>query len=113
MIFDIKDKTAIITYESSDTIGRPFCDEIKRNYKYFSSLNIVVDLSTMKSDLTKHIKDFIELSSHHKELNNKSFVIATGPIALKLLPNGLNVSPTLLEALDTIEIEEIERDLGI
>ena len=55
MIFDIKDKTAIITYESSDTIGRPFYDEIKRNYKYFSSLNIVVDLSTMKPDLTKHI----------------------------------------------------------
>ena len=35
MTFDIKDKTAIITYEGSDTIGRPFRDEIKRKYKYF------------------------------------------------------------------------------
>ena len=113
MTFDINDKTAIITYEGSDTIGPPFRDEINRNYKTFSSLNIVVDLSLMKSVLSKHIKDFAELASRHKELREKSFVIVTGPIALKLLPDGLNVVPTLYEALDTIEIEEIERDLGI
>jgi hypothetical protein len=113
MIFDINDKTAIITYEGSDTIGPPFCDEIKRNYKSLSSLNIVVDLSPMKSVLSKHIKDFVELASLHKELSNNSFVIVSGPIALKFLPDGLNVVPTLHEALDTIEFEDIERDLGI
>ena len=113
MTFDINDKTAIITYEGSDTIGRPFRDEIKRNYKSFSSLNIVVDLSLIKPVLSKHIKDFVELAGHHKNLSNKSFVIVTGPISLKRLPEGLNVVPTLHEALDTIEIEEIERDLGI
>ena len=67
----------------------------------------------MKSVLSKHIKEFVELANHHKNLSNKSFVIVTGPIALKLLPDGLNVVPTLHEALDTVEIEEIERDLGI
>ena len=113
MTFDINDKTAIITYEGSDTIGRPFRDEIKRNYKSFSSLNIVVDLSLIKPVLSKHIKDFVELAGHHKNLSNKSFVIVTGPISLKRLPEGLTVVPTLHEALDTVEIEEIERDLGI
>ena len=113
MTFDINDKTAIITYEGSDTIGRPFRDEIKRNYKSFSSLNIIVDLSLIKPVLSKHIKDFVELAGHHKNLSNKSFVIVTGPISLKRLPEGLTVVPTLHEALDTIEIEEIERDLGI
>ena len=113
MTFDINDKTAIITYEGSDTIGRPFRDEIKRNYKSFSSLNIVVDLSLIKPVLSKHIKDFVELAGHHKNLSNKSFVIVTGPISLKRLPDGLTVVPTLHEALDTVEIEEIERDLGI
>ena len=113
MTFDINDKTAIITYEDSDIIGRPFRDEIKRNYKSFSSLNIVVDLSLIKPVLSKHIKDFVELAGHHKNLSNKSFVIVTGPISLKRLPEGLTVVPTLHEALDTVEIEEIERDLGI
>jgi len=113
MTFDINDKTAIITYEGSDTIGRPFRDEIKRKYKSFSSHNIVVDLSLIKPVLSKHIKEFVELAGHHKNLSNKSFVIVTGPISLKRLPEGLTVVPTLHEALDTVEIEEIERDLGI
>ena len=113
MTFESKENTTIITYEGSDTIGRPLRDEIKRNYKSFSSHNIVVDLSSMKSVLSKHIKDFVELASSHKELSGKSFVIVSGPIALRLLPDGLNVVPTLHEALDTIQIEEIERDLGI
>ena len=113
MTFDINDKIAIITYEGSDTIGRPFLDEIKHNYKSFSSLNIIVDLSPMKSVLSKHINKFVEFASRHKEISDKSFVIVTGQIALKLLPDVLNVVPTLHEALDTIEIEEIERDLRI
>ena len=112
MTFDINDKTAIITCEGSDSIGRPFLDEIMFNYKSFSSLNIIIDLTPMKSVLSKHIYDFTELASRHKQQSDKSFVIVTGPIALRLLPDGLNVVPTLHEALDTIEIEEIERDLG-
>lgn len=111
MIIDIQDNTVMITYEQSDTFGRSFRDEIKLN-KNFSSKNIILDLSPMKNVLSKHIKDFVELAIYHKEFNNKSFVVVAGPIGLKLLPNGINVVPTINEAYDTIEIEDIERDLG-
>ena len=111
MIIDIQDNTVIINYEQSDTIGRSFLDEINCN-KNFSSKNIILDLSPMRNLLSKHIKDFVELAIYHKEFNNKSFVVVTGPIGLKLLPNGINVVPTINEAYDTIEIEDIERDLG-
>ena len=111
MIIDILNNTVMITYEQSDTIGRSFLDEIKRN-KNFSSKNIILDLSPMKNVLSKHIKDFVELAIYHKEFNNKSFVVVTGHIELNLLPNGINVVPTINEAYDTIEIEDIERDLG-
>lgn len=111
MIIDIQENTVMITYEQSDSIGRSFRDEIKLN-KNFSSKNIILDLSPMKNVLSKHIKDFVELAIYHKEFNNKSFVVVAGPIGLKLLPNGINVVPTINEAYDTIEIEDIERDLG-
>ena len=65
----------------------------------------------MKNLLSKHIKDFVELAIYHKQFNNKSFVVVSGPIGIKLLPNGINVVPTISEAIDTIEIEDIERDL--
>ena len=77
MTFESKENTTIITYESSDTIGRPFRDEIKRKYKSFSSHNIVVDLSLMKPVLSKHVKDFVKIAGYHKNLSNKSFVIVT------------------------------------
>lgn len=112
MIIDVKDNIAVITCESTDKIGRPFRDEIKRNYTSLSTKNIILDLRAMKPVLSKHIKNFVELSAYHQKLYDKSFVVVTGPIALKLLPEDLNVVPTMNEALDTIEIEEIERDLG-
>ena len=112
MIIDIQDNTVTITYERSDTIGRSFRDEIKRKYKNFSFKNIILDLSPMKNVLSKHIKDFVELAIYHKQFNNKSFVVVTGPIGLNFLLNGINVVPTINEAIDTIEIEDIERDLG-
>ena len=111
MIIEIQDNTVTITYEQSDTIGRSFRDEIKRKYKNFSFKNIILDLSPMKNLLSKDIKDFVELAIYHKQFNNKSFVVVSGPIGIKLLPNGINVVPTISEAIDTIEIEDIERDL--
>ena len=112
MIIDIKDNTLTITYEQSDTIGSSFRDEIKIKHKNFSFKNIILDLSPMKKVSSKHIKDFVELAIYHKQFNNKSFVVVTGPIGLKHLPDGINVVPSINEAIDMIEIEDIERDLG-
>ena len=111
MIIDIKDNTVTITYEQSDTIGRSFREEIKIKHKNFSFKNIILDLSPMKSFVKAH-QDFVELAIYHKQFNNKSFVVVTGPIGLKHLPDGINVVPSINEAIDMIEIEDIERDLG-
>lgn len=112
MQIEVKDNIAFISYEKNDVMGRPFRDEIKRNYKTISSNNIILDLSSMDTVMSKHIKDFSELATYHTKTNKKSFVLVTGPLSLKLLPEGLEVVPTMNEALDTVEIEEIERDLG-
>jgi len=54
---------------------------------------------------------FIELSNQHRILKH-SFVIVNNAIDPDTLPNEIMVVPTLLEAQDVIEMEEIERDLG-
>ena len=68
------------------------------------SNNINIDL--------KEILLFSHIGAEHKN-NNKSFVIVYNGIDIDALPNDLMVVPTLTEAEDIIEIEEIERDLGI
>ena len=51
------------------------------------------------------------LSAQHKK-SKKSFVIVVPDFDYNAIPEKLTVVPSLLEAHDIIEMEEIERDLG-
>ena len=62
-------------------------------------------------DLNK-ILLFSPLSEAQKS-NNKSFVIVCSGIEFDQVPDEIVVVPTLKEAEDIIEMEDIERDLGI
>ena len=44
---------------------------------------------------------------------NKSFIIIKKGIHINDFPEILNIAPTLQEAKDILEIEIIERDLGL
>ncbi len=73
--------------------------------------NIVVDLR-MENDLKPaHLLRFVNISDTHRE-RGKSFVIVTDKVGIDEVPEELIVTPTLQEANDLIEMEEIERDLG-
>lgn len=73
--------------------------------------NIVIDLSAIKSLKPKHVLEFSELNTYNKEQVLKSFVVV-GTMSVSQLPEDIATAPTLQEALDIIDMEEIERDLG-
>jgi hypothetical protein len=54
---------------------------------------------------------FSDLSKLHKK-GKKSFVMVAENIDFNAVPKALVVVPSVLEAHDIIEMEEIERDLG-
>ncbi len=72
----------------------------------------MVDLSAYENISTGDVLEFSELSLYNKEQLNKSFVVVTGVMQIDALPENISTAPTLQEALDLIEMEEIERDLG-
>ena len=51
------------------------------------------------------------MSNNHRS-DKKSFVIVSAQVDLDQMPDELVVVPTLQEAYDIIEMEDIERDLG-
>lgn len=78
----------------------------------FKKTNVILDFSGLINiDLDK-ILLFSPLSESHRH-NDKSFVIVCEGIAYDELPDELIAVPTFKEAEDIIEIEDIERDLGI
>ena len=52
------------------------------------------------------------MSNTHRQ-NGHSFVIVTNNIDIDSTPEELIVVPTLIEAKDIIEMEEMERDLNL
>ena len=98
--------TSILTQEN--TIDK-LISKINSNYSDFENDNIIVCLGELKSD---RISDFIQISNSHREKQH-SFVLVNDKIDIDAAPEELLIAPTLQEAHDIIEMEEIERDLGI
>ncbi len=89
-----------------------FFKEFDENYRKFNNVNLILDFSRNINIDLKEILLFSPRSQEHKQ-NSKSFVIVCKFINFDKLPSQLIVVPTLQEAEDIIEIEDIERDLGI
>jgi uncharacterized protein YpuA (DUF1002 family) len=72
--------------------------------------NLIVDISSNHNISLKDINSFLPISKLFKK-NKKSFVIVTSNIDFNKVSDKITVVPTLQEAHDIIEMEEIERDL--
>ena len=104
-----KGQTVIIKDTQGD-VGS-FVLKVTHEYKTFEKSNIILDVSKHRTLSVKEIQSFLPLSKIHKKAK-KSLVIVAAGIDFNSVPDKLTVVPTLLEAHDVIEMEEIERDLG-
>ena len=104
-----KGKTVIIKDTQGDLVA--FVMKLSHEYKTFENFNIIADIGSYAAISAKGIQSFLPLSKIHKKAK-KSFVIVATGIDFNAVPEKLTAVPTLLEAHDIIEMEEIERDLG-
>jgi hypothetical protein len=67
------------------------------------------------SDSEVNDRDFQWIENFASDLINRSlsFVILSEKLTYEILPESVNLCPTLEEAIDLIEFEEIQRDLGL
>lgn len=104
-----KGHTVIIKDTKGDI--NAFRDTITGGYNSHKGKNIVLDLTAVKNVSLEDILSFIKLSDKHRKAK-KSFVIVVNDFDFNEAPEEMIIVPTLLEATDIIEMEEIERDLG-
>lgn len=109
MIIDREENITIITQEKATTIE--LIKKMEVLYKRFKKDNIIVNLTSLNKIPLNEIVEFLQISNKHRT-SKQSFVIVTNKIELDDIPDELVVVPTLQEASDIIEMEEIERDLG-
>lgn len=104
-----KDKYKILEDDSGDITG--FATYISKNHTEFKNDNVVVNLLETGDVQLENLLSFLEISNLHRR-NKRSFVIATRDINIDAIPEELIVVPTLREAEDIINMEELERELG-
>lgn len=100
--------TTLISAEGGDF--SQFVEELTQQFNSYSSANIIVDLTLFQSVSPKELAGFLALAKAQRKAK-KSFVIIAETDYDKV-SDKLVVVPTLQEAHDMIEMEEIERDLG-
>lgn len=104
-----KGHTTIIKDTESNYLQ--FVEKLTSQYNSFKDTNLILDITHDKSvDLTC-LKNFTDLTKTHNK-NKKSLVIVAANIDFNKVPSKLQVVPSILEAHDLIEMDEIERDLG-
>ena len=83
-------------------------NQIPSNYK---GQNVVLNLSNYVSLELPQLLLFLKTSNLHRK-TKQSFVIVNDAVDIDDIPFEMIVVPTLQEAADIVEMEEIERDLG-
>ena len=88
-----------------------FVGKIMNEYHVFQNQNLILDVSHNKTLTIADLVHFKELVKTHTKAK-KSMIIVCDAIDFNKVPTYLNVVPSVLEAHDMIEMDEIERDLG-
>lgn len=105
-----KDKYSILEDENNDI--PTFATYLSKNHTEFEKDNVIVNVLSNEDLDVKDLLMFLEISNLHR-LQKRSFVIASRPISIdNSLPDELIIAPTLREAEDIINMEELERELG-
>jgi uncharacterized protein YhaN len=109
MIIDRDGKTTIIAQEKASV--KTLVNNIEHAYHKYKDYHLIVRLSSLDKIELEDIIEFLRLSNNHRSAK-KSFVVVSNSADLDQMPDEIVVVPTLQEAYDIIEMEDIERDLG-
>lgn len=100
-----------IIIEDRDVDVATFATQLSQSHSEFKNNNVVVNLLDKGNLEARDLLAFLEISDVHRN-NKKSFVIASNPLSVETLPEDIIIAPTLREAEDIVNMEELERELG-
>ena len=109
MIIDNDGNITIITQEGASI--QSLVKNIEEAYEKFKNDHLVICLTSLKPIKLQEIVEFLRLSNNHRGAK-KSFVVVSDMVNLDEMPDEIIVVPSMQEAYDIIEMEDMERDLG-
>jgi len=110
-MFEIMNKEKNVIVGPKQESLKDFYTAFKKDYPELLSKNVVIDLNNVIISNASEIILFLNTAKKHLK-NRTSFVVVAHGVDVDALPEELVVVPTMVEAMDIIEMDEIGRDLG-
>jgi len=107
----IKDCSSYILITPKETSYKSFLNVFESQYNTINNSHLLLDLTSLEPLTTQDVNSLLKWTNQSRKLK-KSFIIIIKNIAIDEVSENLVCTPTLLEAQDTFEMEEMERDLG-
>ncbi|KGO85315.1 ribonuclease Z [Flavobacterium rivuli WB 3.3-2 = DSM 21788] len=107
----VEEKGHTITIKDTQGSSSAFLEKVTEQYNSYKGKNLILDLSLDGELSLNGMLAFLPLSNKHRK-GKKSLVLVAPNFDYDEAPDEMVIVPTLLEAHDIIEMEEIERDLG-
>ena len=109
MISKQHDNHVLLMDERDDLQG--FAIFLTGIWEQFAGVNVIIDLAQYDQATLEDFLAFLLLSNKHRA-TKQSFIMINDSASMDHVPEELMIVPTHQEALDVLEMEEIERDLG-
>lgn len=110
MIIEQNENIVIVTQEKASVIE--LVRKLQTLYPKYENNNIIITLTSLNKLTDFELAEFLQLAKKHKKAKH-SFVLVSSKVDLDDVPDTLILVPTLKEAHDIIEMEDMERDLGL
>ena len=107
----IEKKDTYTLFTSDENLFSEFYNYFLIEEKKHQKQSIIVQISNNCSPSIKDFLLFLGIAKQKKE-NGTSFVIVKSDIDIDNFPETFNITPTLQEAEDVLEMEAMERELG-
>nr|WP_299032954.1 hypothetical protein [uncultured Tenacibaculum sp.] len=104
-------KTDYTLITSNENSFSDFLESFEKEYVTLTGKNLILVISEQFNASNKNILLFLKYAEQHQN-NGTSFVVVSKDVDIDDFPETFNIVPTLLEAEDVIEMENIQRDLG-
>lgn len=110
MIFD-SDGTTTVVHQENTSLEK-FLKNLEEGYPKIKNDHIIVNLFSFSNLSSDELLEFLNLSNRHRKAE-KSFVLVSDKVSYDDIPDAIVLVPTVREAQDIIQMEEIERDLDL
>ncbi len=101
--------THIIKYNHPN--WEEFLVDLEKQMLTLPPQDLIVDLSAYSQISKKDLNHLKPFAKNQRKLK-QAFVVVTPVLSYDQIPEVISSAPTLTEAFDLVEMEQIERDLG-